>query len=374
MSRSLRHLVGLTAMLGLLLLAGCPGPTPAPNDNDPLSKTGTTPIILGGKDKDDPLDSTPATTGAGTYLFCFWNVENLFDDQDDSRKTKGDKEYDGWFAEDKVALKQKLDNLAEVILGMNEGKGPDILALAEVESARAAELVQQTLNARLTNPALRYTTVLFLNSAGGRHISTAILTRLPVNKDKTRLLGHRLRILQGQIEVADRPLTVIASHWSSRISDKTGETRAKYADLIYGRYKGMFIANPKVDFLVCGDFNDNPDEPSVTQHLRATEDAAAVKSGGDEPKLFNLMGSLWKNGSASIYNGAKPYLFDQICVSPGMLDNEGWSVVPDSAAVVPQMALANGRPNRFGGAKDKRPMSARGASDHFPVVVRLRVR
>ena len=352
MSRSLRHLVGLTAMLGLLLLAGCPGPAPAPNDNDPNDKT----------------------PGARTYLFCFWNVENLFDDQDDSRKTKGDKEYDGWFAEDKVALKQKLDNLAEVILGMNEGKGPDILALAEVESARAAELVQQTLNARLTNPALRYTTVLFLNSAGGRHISPAIITRLPVNKDKTRLLGHRLRILQGQIEVADRPLTIIASHWTSRISDKTGDSRGKYADLIYGRYKGMVIANPKVDFLVCGDFNDNPDEPSVTQHLRATEDADAVKSGGDEPKLFNLMGSLWKNGSASIYNGAKPYLFDQICVSPGMLDDEGWSVVPDTAAVVPQMALANGRPNRFGGAKDKRPMSARGASDHFPVVVRLRVR
>jgi hypothetical protein len=27
------------------------------------------------------------------YLFCLWNVENLFDDQNDGRKGQGDKEY-----------------------------------------------------------------------------------------------------------------------------------------------------------------------------------------------------------------------------------------------------------------------------------------
>jgi endonuclease/exonuclease/phosphatase family metal-dependent hydrolase len=372
MSRLQRTFVGLTAMLAVLVLAGCPGPAPAPpGDDEPR----TTPIIVGEDDWNDKGDSAPAgTPGTGTYLLCFWNVENLFDDQDDDRHTRGDKEYDSWFAEDKVALKQKLDNLAGVILGMNDGKGPDILALAEVESARAAELVQQRLNAGLKDRSLHYTTVLFKNPSGGRHIATAILTRLPVEKGKTRLLGKRLRILQGQVVVADRPLTIIASHWSSRISDKTGATRGKYADLIYGHFKGMVLANPKVDFLVCGDFNDNPDDESVTTHLWATEDAAGVRSSGDEPKLFNLMGSLWQKGSASIYNRATPYLFDQICVSPGMLDDEGWSVVPDTARVVPQMAQANGRPNRFGGPKDRRPMTARGASDHFPVIVRLRVR
>jgi endonuclease/exonuclease/phosphatase family metal-dependent hydrolase len=350
MSRLLRPVLALTLALSL---AGCLGPAPVDD---------TTPA---------PLE----TPGPGTYLLCFWNVENFFDDQDDDRHTRGDKQYDDWFAHDQAALKQKLDHLAEVILGMNEGRGPDILALAEVESLRAAELLQETLNARLANRALPYSTVLFENPKGGRHIATAILTRLPVKKNRTRLLGNRLRILQGQIQVADRPLTVIASHWSSRLSDKTGATRAgKYADLIYGHFKGAYIANPKIDFVVCGDFNDNPDDESVTAHLHATGDAEAVRNQGDEPKLWNLMAPLWKAGSASIYNGTKPYLFDQICVSPGMLDEEGWSVEPDSARVVAKMALPNGRPNRFGGPRDRRPLSARGASDHFPVVVRLRVR
>src|SRR5579871_4313536 len=32
------------------------------------------------------------------YLFCFWNAENLFDDHEDNRANKADKEFDQWFA------------------------------------------------------------------------------------------------------------------------------------------------------------------------------------------------------------------------------------------------------------------------------------
>jgi hypothetical protein len=48
-----------------------------------------------------PGQTTAARGGAGNYLFCFWNVENLFDDQDDDRKSRGDTEFDNWFARDK---------------------------------------------------------------------------------------------------------------------------------------------------------------------------------------------------------------------------------------------------------------------------------
>jgi hypothetical protein len=69
----------------------------------------------------------------------------------------------------------------------------------------------------------------------------------------------------------------------------------------------------------------------------------------------------------------KWHLFDHICVSPGMLDGAGWSVVPDSGAIVAEMADLKGHPRRFGGPKDKTALAKRGASDHFPVTVRLRV-
>jgi endonuclease/exonuclease/phosphatase family metal-dependent hydrolase len=318
-------------------------------------------------------ESTEGAGEPGEYLFCFWNVENLFDDRDDGRTAKGDAEYDRYFANNPEALKQKLSNLCDVILGLNGGRGPDILAVAEIESERAAELLRQALNARLSDPALHYGNLVYEHSSGGRNIAPAILTRLGVEADRTRLLERNLRILEAHLTAAGKPLVVLASHWTSRISDKTGKRRAVYADKLYGRYRQMQTANPAVDLLICGDFNDNPDDPSVLEHLHASGDLEAVRA-GDGRLLFNLFAGPWQQGAASHYYGTKPYLFDQVVVSPGMLDDEGWSVDVSSAKVIPEMATRQGRPNRFGGENDKRPLSARGASDHFPVTVRLRVR
>src|SRR5688572_926612 len=85
----------------------------------------------------------------GDYLFCWWNVENLFDDKNDGRKLAGDRDYDPWFSEQPEDLKLKLDKLTETLLKMNNGKGPDILAVGEVESKNAAGLLMGALNAKL---------------------------------------------------------------------------------------------------------------------------------------------------------------------------------------------------------------------------------
>jgi endonuclease/exonuclease/phosphatase family metal-dependent hydrolase len=371
MTRIAQRLGALALVLSAALLLGCGAQRDQQTGND-LPITNLPP---------------PTDPGPGSYSLCFWNVENLFDDQDDGRTGPGDRDYDPWMAGNPEVRETKLAHLCEVLLGQNlsGGRGPDILAVAEVESDRAVEMLQEALNRRLRDqigdPKLFYTTILWENPGGHRNIGTAILTRLPVVKDRTRLLGKHLRILEGHVKVAGQELVVIASHWSSRISDKTGRTRGHYGDQIYGRFRAMYKRNPKVDLLVCGDFNDNPDDPSVTEHLRAIGDEAAVREGGDPPNLLNLFASAWKRGAASLFNGAKPYLFDQVCVSPGLLDREGWSVDVASARVVEEMWYSprgryrdQKRPNRFGGPRDKRPLSARGASDHFPVVVRLSVR
>src|SRR5258708_5326299 len=108
---------------------------------------------------------------ADGYLFCFWNVENLFDDHLDHREQKGDREFDTWFARDPQALHQKLDHLSQALIDLNDGKGPDILAVAEVESVRAAELLREALNRRIADPAFSYSSVLMKNLDAGRHIA-----------------------------------------------------------------------------------------------------------------------------------------------------------------------------------------------------------
>jgi endonuclease/exonuclease/phosphatase family metal-dependent hydrolase len=308
-------------------------------------------------------------------LFCFWNVENLFDDKPDKREPP-DSEFDTWFAKNAEARKQKLDKICAVLLDaglMNDGKGPDIIALAEVESQRAVELVQQGLNARLKDPALHYKTVVYRDPGGKRNIATAILTRLKVKPEKTRILGSQQRILKVVFEVEGQELVVIASHWTSRVSDKIGRGRSHYAEVIYNDFKAAYKNNPKVDYLVCGDFNDNPDDASVTRALHATGDVKAVLDFTGDPPLFNAFADKQKKGDyGSHYAMGNWCWFDQVCLSPGLLDGEGWSYRNNSAQIIRKFEF-RGRPDRFGGPMDERPWHKRGASDHFPVTVEFRV-
>src|SRR5262249_52985965 len=150
---------------------------------------------------------------------------------------------------------------------------------------------------------------------------------------------------------------VIASHWTSRVSDKEGEGRDKYGDVIYGRFKAMHRSNPRVDFLVCGDFNDPPNDESVTHHLHAIGDAAKVRQGGDEPLLLDLMADKDPARFGTHYH-SRWYIFDQIVVSPGMLDDLGWSCEPESVHTVNTLVQPGDklrRPWRWGSERDKHP-------------------
>jgi len=316
--------------------------------------------------------AAPSPGGAGSYLFCFWNLENFFDDREDHR-TGADREYDSWFAHDPAALQLKLDHLSEALLKLNDGRGPDILAVVEVESIRAAELLRDALNSRLKDESLHYRNPLMKEVSAGRHIAPAILTRLPVRAGKTQLHGRGLRILEGHIEVNDHDLVLLVTHWTSRVSDEAGDRRDKYADAIYGVFKGMYKSNPKVAFLACGDCNDPPEAESVTHHLHATSDIHAVKNPTGDPLLLNLMaGKDPEAGFGTLYYH-KWVIFDQIFISPGLLEGNGWTCDVSSVQTVNTLFRPGDkhrRPWRFGNHKDK---GERGWSDHFPVTVRLSV-
>lgn len=314
---------------------------------------------------------TPVTTGEGEYLFCFWNVENLFDDRDGGYSHEPDKSYDAWFSKNPAVLREKLDNLSSALMAMNGGRGPDILAAVEVENERAAELLKDAMNKRIEDkPDLQYTTVLMQEVKVGRNIAPVVIARIPAIADRTRSLDRRRRILETHLIAQGSELVLMPSHWTSRVSDEEGGGREKYADLIYGRYRAMFKSNPDVDLLVCGDFNDTPDDTSVKVNLHAVGDAEAVRK-ADGELLFNLLAGRNPEEFASHKYGSKWFAFDQIVVSPGMLDRKGWSCDPESLTVVREgLTDKKGRPFPFGNERDGGP---RGFSDHLPVTVRLRV-
>ncbi|MFM7152295.1 MAG: hypothetical protein ACKO23_20910, partial [Gemmataceae bacterium] len=151
-----------------------------------------------------------------------------------------------------------------------------------------------------------------------------------------------------------------------------------YARRIYDEFKNQYRANPNVDFLVCGDFNDTPFDDAVIHDLHATGNLQAILSLDKKqpPQFFNPSALLAEKKMATHFQSGRenttPLVFDQICLSPGLLDGTGWSYVNNSADIVKKFEF-RGRPDRFGGPNDRRPWRNRGASDHFPVTIQLRV-
>lgn len=313
---------------------------------------------------------------AGTYLFCFWNVENLFDDHED-RRNSIDRPYDEAFATDESFRRLKYDHLAEALLRMNGGTGPDVVACAEVESTRAADLLMAAFNAKIPDPDRRYRSVAMHDLNAGRHIAPCVITRLGVVPADTRLHGGNLRILETHVTLNGYDLCVLATHWTSQIRREGGHGEAgreKYARVIHEVAAGITGRNPSADLLVCGDFNTTPDSDEVVNVLGAVGDRSRVRPGGTV--LLDLMAGKSPERYGTLWYGGKPLIYDQICVSAGLLDPAGWSCDPDSVATFTEGLTRPGasrrQPWRFGdpGHGDR---SERGYSDHFPVTVRLSV-
>jgi endonuclease/exonuclease/phosphatase family metal-dependent hydrolase len=319
--------------------------------------------------------TVPLPNGVQPVAFTFWNVENFFDDQDDPRRSV-DEEYDNAFSRNPALLRLKLERLTTTILRLNNGLGPDILACCEVESVRAVELLRDALNAKLANPAQHYRHISMINLNGGRHFAPCVISRIPIEVNKSRLIGRQIRILETHLTFRQHPLVLLSSHWTSQVSQQ-GEAadsntgRGRYAALLAERHQELTASNPQADVLVCGDFNDTPESTVVRDGLGS---GSLPLSGST--RLLNLLAGRPADTFGTHFFRA-PLIYDQICVSAGMLDSQGWGCQPETISVTTQGMIRSGstrrQPWRFGNPEPKVADDQRGYSDHFPVSVLLTV-
>jgi len=256
---------------------------------------------------------------AEEFYVAGWNVENLFDLEDDP-----DVEYDEDFTPQslkkwtKERLEIKLKNLSDAIGKMNGGKGPDVLGLCEVENLKVVEMLRD----KLASLGRKYE-ILHKDSPSDRGIDCALLYDADVfgladskfhfvDAEKTR------DIIEARLHREGGDLFVFVNHWPSRHNDEW--QRLKAADVLRTRLDEILAADPKADIVMVGDFNDEPDNISLKDHLRAAGSKEKLPDGA----LFDTTASLAAEKKGTFLYDNEWELIDHIIISPGLLDNAGY--------------------------------------------------
>ena len=354
----------IVVAVGGLMMTGCPGKVARGPGSGPGSTSGR------------------PTAEAGTYLFVSWNGENFFDDVPDP---KNDDKEATYYAEHPEMFQKKAGQLAEALLKMADGYGPDIMALVEVESERCLTVLRDKLNERLEaagRGSWKYTEVAFRDDNTGRRFAPGFISRVPIVADRTKKFGPRAiqRTLEVHFDVAGHELIAIASHWTSRLKEGNDRNRYRYAEAIYGETRAILTSNPDADVLVCGDFNDEFRDASMQDGLQVTADAKICIE-AQTPRLLSLMAKFDGTGDpkGSIYGAGHWSVFDHICVSRGLLDGRGWTADISTTRIFGERFLTREVKGRDGVRhepvkfRDDRLKGEYGYSDHFPVMVKLRV-
>ncbi len=303
----------------------------------------------------------------------FYNVENLFDTLDDPYKNDDYFTPEGpvqWTAE---RYKTKLVNLSKVINEMADGQAPAILGLCEVENL----LVLQDLVKQDLLKDENYS-IVHIESDDERGIDNAILYReeffkpyesgvekidLEMYDDKTRdILWSK-----GVLENGDT-LIVLVNHWPSRGGGQleSDPKRAQAAKTLRALVARMEAQLPNAAIVTMGDFNDEPIDNSIAQHLGAT---SSPQSG----HLYNLMGQMDKDGLGSYCYRGNWNMLDQIMVNGVLFDGRGLEVDPDKTGIKSEDWLKQVDPDYYG--YPLRTYGGRkylgGYSDHFVVYTAL---
>jgi predicted extracellular nuclease len=311
--------------------------------------------------------ASPARAGGDEFVIASWNLENLFDTADDPN-VEGDEEYtpDSKKKWTKERLDTKLANQAAIISKMKDGKGPDVLGVCEIENRKVVEMLVEKLA-----PLGRKYEIIHKDSPSERGIDCAIIFdsavfKLADSKFHRVDAGKTRDIVEADLSRHDKTLYVFMDHWPSRHHEPPA--RAKAGDTARKRLDEIFAADPKSDVVMLGDFNDEPSDPSIKDHLRTVTSAENLPAG----TMLDTTAHIKAEGKGTFVYKNKWDQLDHIIVSPGLLDSTGfqWKEGSSQAIEFPELFYQPKYPDAI-----KRPSTSytedmfhkNGYSDHLPL-------
>jgi endonuclease/exonuclease/phosphatase family metal-dependent hydrolase len=311
------------------------------------------------------LVETP-TACSEEFAVASWNVENLFDTEDDPN-VQGDEEYTPdqpkqWTPE---RLDTKLANLAKILNKVHFNKGPDILGVCEIENRKVVEMLAQKLG-----PDRKYE-IVHKDSPSERGIDCALLfdpKKFTLVDSKFHAVG-RLRtryIVEAQLKSDGDPLYVFMNHWPSRHNDES--QRIEAADVLRKRVDEILAADAKADIIMMGDFNDEPANASLKNHLRASTRPDNLSPG----TLYDTTAPIKAANKGTLVYENKWNLLDHIIISQGLMDEDGfhWKEKSSRRMEVPTLFFhprGAGEIDRPNQSYTRDTFHKNGYSDHLPI-------
>jgi predicted extracellular nuclease len=273
-----------------------------------------------------------------TYHIAWWNLENLFDEEDAvalGRRT--DKVFRA--IKDDIAgwtpslRDRKIEQLASVIAAMNNGNGPDLLGVCEVENRFVVERLVDSVNATLAAP--RSYVVVHANTDDARGIDVAFiyddtLFQVPLPLEESVFFHVVMRrhatreIVQVNFKTrtaAARTWAVFGNHWPSRSGgqfESEGYRATAGETLGYFHQRVLEVHGQETPVLAMGDFNDEPFDASLVRHALSTRQRAKVLTARENPLLWNLMWPIVGSPDGSFYFDNQPNMLDQFLVNKNM--------------------------------------------------------
>src|SRR5687768_1005404 len=106
-----------------------------------------------------------------------YNVETLFDCKKDADTLDHDYVPDGYYAWTPDKLARKVRNLGRVIQAIDGGRGPDVLALVEIENRGVVEELRAAM------PEMRFDTLAHHEGEDLHGLENAVLSRFPLRRE-----------------------------------------------------------------------------------------------------------------------------------------------------------------------------------------------
>ena len=296
------------------------------------------------------------------YTIAFYNIENLFDIENDPNTHDDDflpRSPKGWTRKRYEKKLLKLGTVISKIGEENTETGPVIVGLAEVENSKVVSDLVRSKN--LIDEGYSY---IHYDSPDERGIDVALLYKSDIFEvedsetftvyfeDEFGKQDYTRDILLVKGKLNNESVNIIVNHWSSRREGvkETEFKRIAAAKVVNTIIETLKKENSNCKFIVMGDFNDNPNCNSISLMEKESE-------------LYNPFKTVWSRDKGS-----------QILFSTNFFDANNSNLDFHKADIFNSKFLTQyhgkykGQPFRtYVGKKYKG-----GYSDHFPVYAQFR--